>query len=199
MSLDFDSSVLASLIPRNSPLFELFRAAIHVHGSSTSSPPPGPSASPTHSSSLSTPIQSVPSQPPAKRSRRCFVCGRTRAHRLNYRFCPRTVELINNGLARYSPDGRLMSSDGSPLPMTRNAAHPPSFPTFAYTIHASRAELYPPPRDPNDHGVVSYVDEPALIVSAFVLVPALPSSLHTGSSRTTLTDNSFHSMVHRFP
>ncbi|KAK6971906.1 hypothetical protein R3P38DRAFT_3241462 [Favolaschia claudopus] len=62
-----------------------------------------------------------------QRSLRCFVCGKTRAHRLSYAACPRTAELIEKKLAAYTLEGRLVRYDGSPLPMTRNrggvAAH----------------------------------------------------------------------------
>ncbi|KAJ6545974.1 hypothetical protein B0H10DRAFT_2243824 [Mycena sp. CBHHK59/15] len=82
----------------------------------------------THSSSHSpVPNQPPPSPPDKKRSHRCFVCGGTGKHRLNPRFCPRTWELANNGLVKFNIDGRLVSFDGSPLPMTRHpggvAAH----------------------------------------------------------------------------
>ncbi|KAJ6627664.1 hypothetical protein B0H10DRAFT_1993625 [Mycena sp. CBHHK59/15] len=82
----------------------------------------------THSSSHSpVPNQPPPSPPDKKRSHRCFVCGGTGKHRLNPRFCPRTWELANNDLVKFNIDGRLVSFDGSPLPMTRHpggvAAH----------------------------------------------------------------------------
>jgi hypothetical protein len=86
-----------------------------------SSSTPVPSRSSTHTSS-------PPSLPPRrKRSRRCFVCGGTGKHRLNPRFCPRTFELISKHLATFDANFRLVSFDGSPLPMTRHpggvAAH----------------------------------------------------------------------------
>ncbi|KAJ7826078.1 hypothetical protein B0H13DRAFT_2374598 [Mycena leptocephala] len=65
--------------------------------------------------------------PRKKRSRRCFVCGGTGRHRLHPRFCPRTLELIANKLAMFNFEFRLVSFNGSPLPMTRHpggvAAH----------------------------------------------------------------------------
>ncbi|KAJ7886820.1 hypothetical protein B0H14DRAFT_2696877 [Mycena olivaceomarginata] len=54
------------------------------------------------------------------RSRRCFVWRGTGKHRLHPRFCPRTLELISNKLAMFNFDFRLVSFDGSPLPMTRH-------------------------------------------------------------------------------
>ncbi|KAK6966953.1 hypothetical protein R3P38DRAFT_2590012, partial [Favolaschia claudopus] len=64
---------------------------------------------------------------PKPRSRRCFVCGRTDYHALDFRVCPRTYVLLRRSLARYNDDGRLVCFDGSPLPMTRHpggvAAH----------------------------------------------------------------------------
>ncbi|KAJ6531531.1 hypothetical protein DFH09DRAFT_1183382 [Mycena vulgaris] len=87
-------------------------------------------------SSLSPPSSDRPNPPvsqsraesrPKSRSHRCFVCGGTGTHRLGPKFCPRTWELVERGLARFNPEGRLVSHDGSPLPMTRNpggvAAH----------------------------------------------------------------------------
>ncbi|KAJ6494407.1 hypothetical protein C8R45DRAFT_988106 [Mycena sanguinolenta] len=61
------------------------------------------------------------------RSRRCFVCGTTGRHVLDFRVCPRTAVLLRRSLARINDDGRLVLFDGSPLPMTRHpggvAAH----------------------------------------------------------------------------
>ncbi|KAF8143703.1 hypothetical protein K438DRAFT_1875542 [Mycena galopus ATCC 62051] len=68
-----------------------------------------------------------PSPPRKKRSRRCFVCGGTGKHRLHPRFCPRTTELFAKRLVMFDFAFRLVSFDGSPLPMTRHpggvAAH----------------------------------------------------------------------------
>ncbi|KAJ7893972.1 hypothetical protein B0H13DRAFT_2526099 [Mycena leptocephala] len=68
-----------------------------------------------------------PSIRPKKRSRRCFVCGGTGKHYLHPRFCPRTAELFAKGLVMFNFTLRLVSFDGSPLPMTRHpggvAAH----------------------------------------------------------------------------
>ncbi|KAK6988344.1 hypothetical protein R3P38DRAFT_2573365 [Favolaschia claudopus] len=100
----------------------------------------------------------------AQRLLRCFVCGKTRAHRLSYAACPRTAELIEKKLAAYTLEGRLVRYDGSPLPMTRNrggvAAHllasynPPSpspHPHFPHLepVHASRDSE--PRIHPNSH------------------------------------------------
>ncbi|KAF7355818.1 hypothetical protein MVEN_00910000 [Mycena venus] len=67
------------------------------------------------------------SPPRRKRSQRCFVCGGTGKHRLNPRFCPQTFVLISKHLATFNATFRLVSFDGSPLPMTRHpggvAAH----------------------------------------------------------------------------
>ncbi|KAJ7714228.1 hypothetical protein B0H14DRAFT_3171461 [Mycena olivaceomarginata] len=64
---------------------------------------------------------------PKPRSRRCFVCGTTGRHPLDFRVCPRTAVLLRRSLAKINEDGRLVSIDGSPLPMTRHpggvAAH----------------------------------------------------------------------------
>ncbi|KAJ7821583.1 hypothetical protein B0H13DRAFT_2128596 [Mycena leptocephala] len=64
---------------------------------------------------------------PKPRSRRCFVCGTTGMHPLDFRICPRTAVLLRRSLAKINDDGRLVSIDGSPLPMTRHpggvAAH----------------------------------------------------------------------------
>ncbi|KAF7373989.1 hypothetical protein MSAN_00611800 [Mycena sanguinolenta] len=64
---------------------------------------------------------------PKPRSRRCFVCGTTGQHPLDFRVCPRTAVLLRRSLAKIDDTGRLVSPDGSPLPMTRHpggvAAH----------------------------------------------------------------------------
>ncbi|KAJ7825241.1 hypothetical protein B0H13DRAFT_2290775 [Mycena leptocephala] len=64
---------------------------------------------------------------PRPRSRRCFVCGTTGKHPLDFRICPRTTVLLRRSLAKINEYGRLVSIDGSPLPMTRHpggvAAH----------------------------------------------------------------------------
>ncbi|KAJ7867061.1 hypothetical protein B0H13DRAFT_1067077 [Mycena leptocephala] len=84
--------------------------------------------SPTHLLTHST-LDKLPSTstPRKKRSRRCFVCGGTGKHRLHPRFCPRTAELFAKGLVMFDFTFRLVSFDGSPLPMTRHpggvAAH----------------------------------------------------------------------------
>ncbi|KAJ7803396.1 hypothetical protein B0H14DRAFT_3777638 [Mycena olivaceomarginata] len=88
---------------------------------SRASSPLSPTLHTSHSNSPST------SAPRKKRSRRCFVCGGTGKHRLNPRFCPRTYELLSKHLATFDATFRLVSFDGSPLPMTRHpggvAAH----------------------------------------------------------------------------
>ncbi|KAF7351854.1 hypothetical protein MVEN_01146700 [Mycena venus] len=82
---------------------------------------PIPSHSTVHTTSV------CPSPPRRKRSRRCFVCGGTGKHRLSPRYCPRTYELLSKHLAKFDTNFRLVSDDGSPLPMTRHpggvAAH----------------------------------------------------------------------------
>ncbi|KAK6974430.1 hypothetical protein R3P38DRAFT_2584184 [Favolaschia claudopus] len=80
------------------------------------------------STSALTPIPEPAAAPvPKPRSRRCFVCGRTDYHALDFRVCPRTYVLLRRSLARHNDDGRLVCFDGSPLPMTRHpggvAAH----------------------------------------------------------------------------
>ncbi|KAJ7488474.1 hypothetical protein B0H11DRAFT_2012867 [Mycena galericulata] len=108
-------------------------ASSHVSYSHVSSRPEQASVSSNSSStphlSHSTVHNSSPpsSSPRRKRSRRCFVCGGTGKHRLNPRFCPRTFELLSKCLAKFDATFRLVSFDGSPLPMTRHpggvAAH----------------------------------------------------------------------------
>ncbi|KAJ7862841.1 hypothetical protein B0H13DRAFT_2565899 [Mycena leptocephala] len=64
---------------------------------------------------------------PKPRSHRCFVCGTTGMHPLDFRVCPRTAVLLRRSLAKINDEGHLISFDGSPLPMTRHlggvAAH----------------------------------------------------------------------------
>ncbi|KAJ7714419.1 hypothetical protein DFH07DRAFT_863417 [Mycena maculata] len=109
----------------------------------TQSPPPVSAPSASYSTVH---IPSQPSSPRKKRSRRCFVCGGTGKHRLSPRFCPRTFELVGKHLAKFNADFRLVSFDGSPLPMTRHpggvAAHllaprrclPPSNPVSSHRV-----------------------------------------------------------------
>ncbi|KAK6995967.1 hypothetical protein R3P38DRAFT_3222936 [Favolaschia claudopus] len=71
--------------------------------------------------------ESTRSLAPKPRSRRCFVCGRTNFHELDFRACPRTAVLLRRSLAKFDEHGRLVCFDGSALPMTRHpggvAAH----------------------------------------------------------------------------
>ncbi|KAJ7199959.1 hypothetical protein GGX14DRAFT_660914 [Mycena pura] len=66
----------------------------------------------------SAPIAPESSRKP--RSRRCFICGKTKTHPLDFRVCPRTRELIEQKLVKYNGKWRLVLFDGSPLPMTRS-------------------------------------------------------------------------------
>ncbi|KAJ7173373.1 hypothetical protein C8R46DRAFT_113868 [Mycena filopes] len=67
------------------------------------------------------PTSIPPSEPLSKpRSRRCFVCGTTGRHPLDFRVCPRTAVLLRRSLARVNDDGRLVLFDHAPLPMTRH-------------------------------------------------------------------------------
>ncbi|KAF7350685.1 hypothetical protein MSAN_01629300 [Mycena sanguinolenta] len=103
---------------------------------------------------------------PKPRSRRCFVCGMTGQHPLDFRVCPRTAVLLRRSLAKIDDDGRLVSPDGSPLPMTRHpggvAAHLISrfrnpTRTVAEQTSSSRTppSVHVPPRptsiEPRDH------------------------------------------------
>ncbi|KAJ7851872.1 hypothetical protein B0H13DRAFT_2359836 [Mycena leptocephala] len=105
--------ILHDLLRRDS--FETFVASrLFPHNQSSLLP---------SSSDLSPPSdsQSQVESKPKRQSHRCFVCGGTGTHRLGPKFCPRTWELVEHRLARFQPDGRLVSRDGSPLPMTRNS------------------------------------------------------------------------------
>ncbi|KAJ7813304.1 hypothetical protein B0H14DRAFT_2854210 [Mycena olivaceomarginata] len=104
------------------------------------------------------------------RSRRCFVCGTTGMHPLDFRVCPRTAVLLRRSLAKINNDGRLVSFDGSPLPMTCHpggvAAHlisrfrnptrvvlePPKSPPAP---RAAYAPPHPVSAEPHDHRDVS--------------------------------------------
>ncbi|KAJ7292192.1 hypothetical protein C8J57DRAFT_1492681 [Mycena rebaudengoi] len=114
-------NILRDLLRRDS--FEAFVAARLS--------PSRPSSSPSSDAPNPSVAQSRTEFKPQRRSHRCFVCGGTGTHRLGPKFCPWTWELIECGLARFNPDGRLVSHDGTSLPMTRNsggvAAH-----LFAY-------------------------------------------------------------------
>ncbi|KAJ7303053.1 hypothetical protein DFH08DRAFT_977256 [Mycena albidolilacea] len=64
---------------------------------------------------------------PKPHLRRCFVCGTVGMHPLDFRVCPHTTVLLRRSLAKINEHGRLVSIDGSPLPMTHHlgsiAAH----------------------------------------------------------------------------
>ncbi|KAJ7191315.1 hypothetical protein GGX14DRAFT_600762, partial [Mycena pura] len=111
-------------------------------------------------------------QPPKPRSRRCFVCGTTGMHPLNFRFCPRTAVLLRRSLAKIDDHGRLVSIDGSPLPMTRHpggvAAHlisrsrnPTRFLPKTPKVSPAPPDLtssLPPPFDSSSPHTISPVD-----------------------------------------
>ncbi|KAF8130889.1 hypothetical protein K438DRAFT_1999245 [Mycena galopus ATCC 62051] len=113
------------------------------------------------------------STPRKKRSRRCFVCGRTGKHRLHPRFCPRTAELFTKQLVMFDFTFRLVSFDGSPLPMTRHpggvaayllsprgsSSRPARASPRSPSISPSSANLNPPhvPHVPVDHHLPSAV------------------------------------------
>ncbi|KAJ6615276.1 hypothetical protein B0H10DRAFT_1949985 [Mycena sp. CBHHK59/15] len=90
---------------------------------------------PDHSLSPHVPPRYSPPSEPAQardsvhkpRSRRCFVCGTTGRHPLDFRVCPRTAVLLRRSLVKINDEGRLVSFDDSSLPMTRHpggvAAH----------------------------------------------------------------------------
>jgi len=90
--------------------------------------------------------------PPKPRSRRCFVCGTTGMHALDFRVCPRTAVLLRRSLAKINNEGRLVSFDGSPLPMTRHpggvAAHIISRASNPLRIIRTSRESRPAPADP---------------------------------------------------
>ncbi|KAJ7301907.1 hypothetical protein DFH08DRAFT_1090033 [Mycena albidolilacea] len=137
-------NILRDLLRRDS--FEMFVATRLLSTRSTS---------PTSSSDAPIPAasQSRTESTPKPRSHRCFVCGGTGTHRLSPKFCPRTWELVEHGLARFDPDGRLVSHDGSPLPMTRNSGG-----VAAHLFASSRRRRLPPrnvtqPPSPSVHRV----------------------------------------------
>jgi hypothetical protein len=57
--------------------------------------------------------RAAPSRSSRPRSRRCFVCGTTGKHPLDFRVCPRTTVLLRRSLAKINEDGHLVSIDGS--------------------------------------------------------------------------------------
>jgi hypothetical protein len=86
-------------------------------------------------------------------------------HTLDFRVCLRTAVLLRRSLAKINNDGRLVSFDGSPLPMTRHpggvAAHlisrfrnptrivlePPKSPSAPRAAHIPPHSVSPEPRD----------------------------------------------------
>ncbi|KAF7372295.1 hypothetical protein MVEN_00089500 [Mycena venus] len=104
--------ILRDLLRRDS--FETFVANRLFPTRSSSSPSSSDISPPSDS-------QSRDESKSKRRSNRCFVCGGTNTHRLGPKFCPQTWELVVHGLAKFDADGRLVSHDGSALPMTRNS------------------------------------------------------------------------------
>ncbi|THH15646.1 hypothetical protein EUX98_g9432 [Antrodiella citrinella] len=62
-------------------------------------------------------MPNIPSNVP----KRCYMCdgveGVNLGHRLGIRACPETDILISEGLMMYSPQGRLVQMDGTPIPI----------------------------------------------------------------------------------
>ncbi|KAJ7483733.1 hypothetical protein B0H11DRAFT_2020248 [Mycena galericulata] len=81
---------------------------------------------------------------PKPRSRRCFVCGTTGKHPLDFRVCPRTAVLLRRSLARINDNGRLVLWDGSPLPMTR---HPGGVAAHLLSRFRNPTRIVPEPPD----------------------------------------------------
>jgi len=50
--------------------------------------------------------------------RKCFICDGAHVHHLGIMNCPKMQILINEGLAMYNPQGRLVHTDG--LDLSRN-------------------------------------------------------------------------------
>jgi hypothetical protein len=46
----------------------------------------------------------------------CFICGEPDAHRLGVHNCLEVPALINEGLAAFTPEGKLMRPGGAQLP-----------------------------------------------------------------------------------
>ncbi|KAJ7191588.1 hypothetical protein GGX14DRAFT_578888 [Mycena pura] len=115
-----------------------------------------------HSTSPSAAKRSSPSRelkrPPKPRSRRCFVCGTTGMHPLDFRICPRTIVLLRRSLAKINDDGRLVLIDGSPLPMTR---HPGGVAAHLISRCRNPAHFLPKPLNPSSAPVPCVPPRPA--------------------------------------
>ena len=67
--------------------------------------------------SVNKPSSTNPTTPQTHREARCFFCDQC-THRLGLQYCPEVKVCINEGLAAYTPLGRLARPDGSELPRT---------------------------------------------------------------------------------
>jgi hypothetical protein len=155
------------------------------------------------------------SSPRRKRSRRCFVCGGTGKHRLNPRFCPRTYELLSKRLVKFNADFRLVSDDGSPLPMTRHpggvAAHllsPRRLPPRTIRVSPRSVTESPgtsqsnPPqvhRAPHASPIPVPLRAPNAIPTSNLNPPHAPPALVDHPRRISSPDRSFESNPPHFP
>ncbi|KAJ7137436.1 hypothetical protein C8R43DRAFT_1238937 [Mycena crocata] len=155
---------------------------------------------PTSTALPSVDISPPTSLPPKPRSRRCFVCGGTGKHKLSPQFCPRTWDLCRQKLAKFNPDGRLVSYDGSPLPMTRNRGG-----VAAHLL--SRRRQLPPHLIPATRGIDitdrGSIPSPPHLVGARVphqpIARSVPPSLSTPLPRPTVVPQSIPQPVSKPP
>ncbi|KAJ7661119.1 hypothetical protein B0H14DRAFT_3540304 [Mycena olivaceomarginata] len=97
---------------------------------------------------------------PKPRSRRCFVCGTTGMHPLDFRVCPRTAVLLRRSLARINEEGRLVSFDGSPLPMTR---HPGGVAAHIISRLRNPTRFVPEPPNPSPAPIACIPPHPVFV------------------------------------
>ncbi|KAJ7671227.1 hypothetical protein B0H14DRAFT_3538192 [Mycena olivaceomarginata] len=126
------------------------------------------------------------------RSRRCFVCGTTGRHPLDFRVCPRTAVLLRRSLAKLDNNGRLVSIDGSPLPMTR---HPGGVAAHIISRFRNPTRIVVPPAPP----YVARFEFPHAVppIELFAPAPAVDRVLFPSISTlfALLLDNGFRSTV----
>ncbi|KAF7341381.1 Transposase-like protein [Mycena venus] len=132
-----------------------------------------------HRRSVSIEPERVRDSVPKPRSRRCFVCGTTGRHPLDFRVCPRTTVLLRRSFAKINDDGRLVSIDGSPLPMTR---HPGGVAAHLISRFRNPMRIVPEPPNP-PRAPISHTPPRPVSVEPRDHVPPLPcefnpSSLH---------------------
>ncbi|KAJ6532800.1 hypothetical protein B0H10DRAFT_2247457 [Mycena sp. CBHHK59/15] len=144
---------------------------------------PDHSLSPLVEQRCSVPIRPELARDPVHkpRSRRCFVCGTTGMHPLDFRVCPRTAVLLRRSLARINEHGRLVAFDGSPLPMTR---HPGGVAAHLLSRFRNPASIVSEPRESPPVPRIAHV--PPHPVPTDIRAAPPPPAFHSSSPHAIL-------------